>query len=274
MTSKRMTEPISSPKTPVLTASEVRRYARHIVLREIGGAGQQKIKKARIVVIGAGGIGSPVLFYLNAVGIGCIGIIDDDVVSESNLQRQIIHSEKNIGIPKTSSAKEALINNNPYTTVVTHTSRIDAHTAIPLLDNYDIVIDGSDNFETRRIVNRACLTLQKPLILAAISQWEGQLSVFSSNGIGPCYECIFPSEPPEGQIPDCATAGVLGALPGVIGSMAAVEAIKLLTGSGEYLLGKLLIYDALHAQCRIIRFGKDSNCAACMAGINTKNNLD
>ena len=245
-----------------LDADEAERYARHIVLREIGGPGQVKLKKASVLVIGAGGIGSPVLLYLAAAGVGRIGIVDDDRVEVSNLQRQVIHNEKSLGKSKTLSAGQAVKQLNSHIHVGEYEHRIDDDNAAGLIGMYDLVIDGSDNFETRRLVNRACVELGKPLVFAAIGQWEGQVGLVLP-GKGPCYACLFPTDPAPGQVPNCAEAGVLGALPGVMGSMAAVEAIKSLTGAGDDLSGKILIYDALHGMTRLITHDINPGCKVC-----------
>jgi molybdopterin/thiamine biosynthesis adenylyltransferase len=242
---------------------ELERYARHIVLREIGGPGQKRLKAARVLVIGAGGLGSPALLYLAAAGVGTLGIVDDDEVSLSNLQRQVLHSTKAVGRPKTDSAMTALARVNPEVSVETYTTRLTAENADRLIGLFDMVLDGSDNFDTRYLVARTAARLQKSLIFAAIGQWEGQLSTFKPWTGGPCYECIFPERPATSLVPTCADAGVLGALAGVMGAMQAAEAVKEITGAGESLSGALLLYDALATEFRKIRVKKNPDCPAC-----------
>ena len=240
---------------------ELERYARHIVLREIGGAGQQKIKNARVIVIGAGGLGSASLYYLAAAGVGTIGIVDDDVVEVSNLQRQIVHTVDRLGRPKADSATEALSRLNPHPRIVPINRRLEPET-VDLLQGYDLVLDGSDSFGTRRLANGFCVQNGIPYVFGAISQWEGQVSVFS-RGEWPCLACIFPEDPAPGVSLSCAEGGVLGALPGIIGSMMAAEAIKIITGAGHPLASKMLIFDALWGESRTIRLQKNRDCAVC-----------
>ncbi|TGQ45285.1 MULTISPECIES: molybdopterin-synthase adenylyltransferase MoeB [unclassified Mesorhizobium] len=243
-----------------LTDEELERYARHIVLPEIGGAGQQKLKRARVLVIGAGGLGAPVLEYLAAAGVGTLGIADDDTVSLSNLQRQVIHGTDAIGIAKTDSASAAIMRINPNVAVEPHQLRLTAENAPALVARYDIVVDGSDNFETRYAVADACAAEAKPLVHAAVGRFDGSLTVlkpFETGADGkpnPGYRDLFPEAPPEGLVPSCAVAGVVGALTGVIGTLQAMEAIKLITGIGEPLVGRLLLYDALSARFDTIRY--------------------
>ncbi|MCW9043242.1 MAG: molybdopterin-synthase adenylyltransferase MoeB [Pseudopelagicola sp.] len=243
--------------------TELNRYARHIVLREIGGLGQKKLKDAKVLVVGAGGLGSPVLLYLAAAGVGTIGVVDDDEVDNSNLQRQVIHRDDAIGMPKVFSAQAAMKAQNPFVTVKPYQRRLDEETAAALVADYDLVLDGTDNFSTRYLVNRACAGAGVPLVSGALSQWEGQLSVFDPKAGAPCYECIFPEAPAEGLAPPCAEAGVIGPLPGVVGSMMAVEAIKVLTGAGAALRGEMLIYDALYGESRKITLKRREGCPAC-----------
>ena len=240
---------------------ELERYARHIVLREIGGAGQQKIKNARVIVIGAGGLGSASLYYLAAAGVGTIGIVDDDVVEVSNLQRQIVHTVDRLGQPKAESAKEALSRLNPHARIVPINRRLERET-IELLRGYDLVLDGSDSFETRRLANGFCVQNRIPYVFGAISQWEGQVSVFGC-GKSPCLACVFPEDPAPGVSLSCAEGGVFGALPGIIGSMMAAEAIKIITGAGHTLASKMFIFDALWGESRTIQLKKDRNCLVC-----------
>jgi len=242
---------------------ELERYARHIVLHEIGGPGQQRLKAARVLVIGAGGLGSPAILYLAAAGVGTIGVVDDDAVSLSNLQRQVLHGTGDVGVPKVQSADSAVARINPNVTLEPHAERLDETNALALIGAYDLVLDGSDNFDTRYLVNRAAARMQKPLVFAAIGRWEGQISVFRAWAGGPCYACVFPESPAPGLVPACAEAGVLGAMAGVIGAMQAVEAVKLITGAGAPLDGKLMLYDALQAETRIIRVKKRAGCPVC-----------
>lgn len=252
----------SSPSGP-FNDTELNRYARHIVLREIGGAGQRALKDARILVVGAGGLGAPALQYLAAAGIGTIGIVDDDVVENANLQRQVIHTDDRIGMPKVFSAKEFIAAQNPFVTVRPYNRRLTEEIASELFADYDLILDGTDNFETRYLTNRVCVAQGKPLISGALTQWEGQLSLFHPNAHGPCYQCIFPKAPAPELAPNCAEAGVLGPLPGVVGAAMAVEAIKHLTGAGTTLQGQMMIYDALYGENRTIRLKKRADCPIC-----------
>ncbi|MEM9958925.1 MAG: HesA/MoeB/ThiF family protein [Pseudomonadota bacterium] len=246
-----------------LSADDLARYARHIVLREVGGPGQRRLLDASVAVIGAGGLGSPALLYLAAAGVGRLGVIDDDTVSLSNLQRQVAHRTGAVGAPKTRSAADAIRALNPGVAVDLIDERLDRSNAAQILDAYDVVLDGSDNFETRRLVNRVCVGLRKPLIFGAIGQWEGQVSVFAPHLGGPCYECVFPEDPAPGLAPSCAEGGVVGALAGVIGTMMALEAVKVVTGAGEPLIGRLHLYDALYAETRTIALQKRADCPVC-----------
>ena len=250
----------------VFSADELERYARHIVLHEIGGPGQQRLKAARVLVIGAGGLGSPAILYLAAAGVGTLGVVDDDAVSLSNLQRQVLHGTGEVGEPKVESAGRAVARINPHVSFVPHAVRLDEANADATIGAYDMVLDGSDNFATRYLVNRAAARLQKPLAFAAIGRWEGQISVFQPWLGGPCYACVFPESPAPGLVPACAEAGVLGAMAGVVGAMQAVEAVKLITGSGASLDGRLMLYDALQAETRIIKLAKRADCPVCGAG--------
>ncbi|QKD00051.1 molybdopterin-synthase adenylyltransferase MoeB [Mesorhizobium loti] len=248
--------------TTALTTDEIERYARHIVLPEIGGAGQQKLKQARVLVIGAGGLGAPVLEYLAAAGVGTLGIVDDDTVSLSNLQRQVIHGTDTVGMLKTDSARAAIARINPNTAVETHTFRLTIQNAPALVARYDIVVDGSDNFETRYAVADASASERKPLVHAAVGRFDGSVTVLKPFEDGrdgkpnPGYRDLFPEAPPPGLVPSCAEAGVLGALTGVVGTLQAMEAIKLITGIGEPLVGRLLLYDALSARFETIRYAR------------------
>ena len=246
------------------TDEELERYARHIVLREIGGPGQRRLGAARVLCIGAGGLGSPALLYLAAAGVGTLGIVDDDAVSLSNLQRQVLHATERVGERKTESARAALAAVNPHVTVEAHAERLTPDNAARLVGGFDMVLDGSDNFDTRYLLNATCVAAGKPLIAAAIGQWEGQLSVYN-HGDGPCLACVFPERPAAGLAPSCAEAGVLGALAGVMGALQAAEAVKLITGAGEPLVGRLLLYDALWAEFRTIAAPRRADCPVCGA---------
>jgi len=245
------------------SAVELDRYARHIVLHEVGGAGQQKLKKARVCVVGAGGLGSPALLYLAAAGVGTIGVVDDDMVSLSNLQRQVLHDDASIGLPKVFSAQKRLNAINPHVEIRPYERRLDGKMAQDLFAEYDLILDGSDNFRTRYQVNAACVALGKPLISAAISAWEGQISLYHPTEGGPCYACVFPNEPDPDSAPTCSEIGVVGALPGVVGAMMAVEAIKWITRSGAPLLGQMVVYDALYAENRKFRMERRTSCPVC-----------
>lgn len=249
-----------------MTPDEITRYARHIVLREIGGPGQQRLLRAKLLCVGAGGLGSSALLYLAAAGVGRLGIVDDDEVSLSNLQRQILYGTEDIGAAKTQRAKLTLARINPHVEVESHSVRLDASNAADIIAGYDLVLDGSDNFETRYLVNAACARAKIPLISAAMSQWEGQISVYDPANGSPCYRCIFPEAPAEGLAPNCAQAGVMGALAGVMGSMMAGEAIKLITKAGKSLTGELLIYDSLYGEIRKLRLYRREDCPDCGSG--------
>ncbi|MCC6863721.1 MAG: HesA/MoeB/ThiF family protein [Rhodobacteraceae bacterium] len=242
---------------------ELDRYSRHIMLREIGGAGQRKLKNSKVLVIGAGGLGSPVMLYLAGAGVGIIGVVDDDTVDGSNLQRQIIHADQRIGMPKVFSAEQTMRALNPFIEVRPYYRRLTEVNAEILFADYDLILDGTDNFDTRYMVNRVAVKLEKPLITAAISQWEGQLLLSCPARNTPCYECVFPTSPVPELVPSCAEAGVAAPLPGVIGGMMAVEAVKHITGAGETLQGRLMIYDALYAETRVITVRRRSDCAVC-----------
>lgn len=246
--------------------TELDRYARHIVLHEIGGPGQKALRGARVLVIGAGGLGSPALLYLAAAGVGTIGVIDDDTVENSNLQRQVIHRDADIGRPKAHSAADAMRARNPHVTLRPYARRLEPVIAADLFADYDLILDGTDNFDTRYLANATAVAQRKPLISGALSQWEGQLSVFDPARGTPCYECIFPHAPPSGLAPSCAEAGVLGPLPGVIGAMMAAEAIKMITGAGAPLCGELLIHDALYGESRKIALSPRADCPICGGG--------
>jgi len=245
------------------TPTELDRYARHIILREVGGPGQKALRNASVLVVGAGGLGSPALQYLAAAGVGTIGVIDDDVVENANLQRQVIHPDRNIEMPKVHSAAEAMRAQNPFVTVRPYHRRLTDDIAAELFADYDLVLDGTDNFDTRYLVNRTAVATETPLIAAALTQWEGQISLYDPAQGTPCYACVFPTAPDPALVPSCAEAGVIGPLPGVIGAMMAVEAVKHITGAGEGLGGRLLIYDALYAQTRQISMKPTADCPVC-----------
>ena len=245
--------------------AQIERYARHIVLEEVGGVGQAKLLAAKVLLIGAGGLGSPVLMYLAAAGVGTIGVVDDDTVSLSNLQRQIAHTTARIGIPKTESAKQTVAALNPDVTVIPHRERLTPDNAARLIAAYDLVADGSDNFATRFLANDACYLAQKPLVSAALLRFDGQLSTFKAylGGSNPCYRCIYNEPPPPGLIPSCAEGGVLGALAGAIGSLQATEVVKELLGIGDSLSGSLVIYDGLSTTFRKVKVRPDPACPLC-----------
>jgi len=245
-----------------LTLDEVRRYSRHLIIPDVGMAGQKRLKNARVLVIGAGGLGSPALLYLAAAGVGTIGIAEFDEVDESNLQRQIIHGQSDIGRSKALSAKESIAEANPYVNVVLHEERLDNDNVLGIFEQYDLIVDGTDNFATRYMVNDAAVLLKKPYVWGSIYRFDGQASVFWAEH-GPCYRCLYPEPPPPGMVPSCAEGGVLGVLCASIGSIQVNEAIKLLTGIGEPLLGRLMVYDALEMEYRKIKVRKDPNCAIC-----------
>ncbi|HEY0104651.1 MAG TPA: molybdopterin-synthase adenylyltransferase MoeB [Rhizomicrobium sp.] len=247
-----------------LSDDELERYARHIVLREVGGAGQARLGRARVLVVGAGGLGSPVILYLAAAGVGTIGIADFDTVSLSNLQRQIAHRSADIGRAKTASARDAALAINPRVRIECHDMRLEPANALDLIARYDVVADGSDNFETRFLINDAAFFAKKTLVSAAVSEFDGQLSTYKAHEKDrPCYRCLFPQAPPPETAQSCSQAGVLGAAAGVMGTLQALEVIKEITGAGESMAGKLLIYEALTTRFRTLRFARDPACALC-----------
>jgi molybdopterin/thiamine biosynthesis adenylyltransferase/rhodanese-related sulfurtransferase len=245
-----------------LTVDEVRRYSRHLIIPDVAMAGQKRLKNAKVLCVGAGGLGSPALMYLAAAGVGTLGIVEFDVVDESNLQRQIIHGQSDIGRSKAESARDSVLEINPYVTVNLHEQRLDSSNVMDLFAQYDLIVDGTDNFATRYLVNDACVLLHKPYVWGSIYRFDGQASVFWADH-GPCYRCLYPEPPPPGMVPSCAEGGVLGVLCGSIGSLQVNEAIKLLTGIGEPLVGSLMVYDALEMEYRKIKVRKDPNCAVC-----------
>jgi molybdopterin/thiamine biosynthesis adenylyltransferase/rhodanese-related sulfurtransferase len=245
-----------------LTVDEVKRYSRHIIIPEIGMAGQKRLQNAKVLAIGAGGLGSPVLVYLAAAGVGTIGIVEFDVVDESNLQRQIIHGQSDVGRSKAESARDSIKEINPYIDVVLHEERLDSTNVMDIFSRYDLIVDGTDNFATRYLVNDAAVLLGKPYVWGSIFRFDGQASVFWAEH-GPCYRCLYPEPPPPGMVPSCAEGGVLGVMAGTMGTLQANEAIKLITGVGEPLLGQLVVYDALESVFRKVRIRKDPACAVC-----------
>ncbi|MEQ1753960.1 MAG: molybdopterin-synthase adenylyltransferase MoeB [Micropepsaceae bacterium] len=252
-----------------LSDDQLERYARHLILREVGGVGQAKLAQARVLVIGAGGLGSPALLYLAAAGVGTIGIVDNDHVSLSNLQRQIAHRTQDIDRLKVESASDSAKAINPDTHINRHATRLSESNAMGLVSNYDIVLDGSDNFVTRFLVNDTCFFAKKTLVSAAVGQFDGQLAVYKPHvlvegkRVYPCYRCLFPEPPPPGTVPSCTEAGILGALTGVLGSMQALEALKEILGIGETMAGRLMLYDGLGGLVRTVKFAPDPGCALC-----------
>jgi sulfur-carrier protein adenylyltransferase/sulfurtransferase len=245
-----------------LSIDEVRRYSRHLIIPDVAMAGQKRLKNAKVLCIGAGGLGSPALMYLAAAGVGTLGIVEFDEVDESNLQRQIIHGQSDIGRSKAESARDSVLEINPLVTVNVHELRLDSSNVMELFTQYDLIVDGTDNFATRYLVNDACVLLGKPYVWGSIYRFDGQASVFWAEH-GPCYRCLYPEPPPPGMVPSCAEGGVLGVLCASIGAIQVTEAIKLLTGIGEPLLGSLMVYDALEMNYRKIKVRKDPNCAVC-----------
>jgi molybdopterin/thiamine biosynthesis adenylyltransferase/rhodanese-related sulfurtransferase len=256
--------PLVEPATE-LTIDEVRRYSRHLIIPDVGMAGQKRLKNAKVLVIGAGGLGSPALLYLAAAGVGTLGIAEFDEVDESNLQRQVIHGQSDIGKSKAQSAKESVLEANPYVNVVLHETRLDNDNVFEVFRGYDLIVDGTDNFATRYMVNDAAYFLGIPYVWGSIYRFDGQASVFAPTLAedAPCYRCLYPEPPPPGMVPSCAEGGVLGVLCASIGSIQVNEAIKLLTGIGDPAVGKLVIYDALELEWRKLRVRKDPNCALC-----------
>lgn len=247
---------------PALNTEEMARYSRHLILPEVGIEGQQRLKAARVLCVGTGGLGSPMAFYLAAAGVGTLGLVDFDVVDASNLQRQIIHFTKDIGRKKLDSAEEKLKALNPAMNIVKHETMLTSANALEIVRDYDIVADGTDNFPTRYLVNDACVLTGKPNVYGSIFRFEGQCSVFATNG-GPCYRCLYPEPPPPGLVPSCAEGGVLGILPGLVGVMQATEVIKLILGKGEPLVGRLLLIDALNMRFRELKLRRNPECPVC-----------
>jgi sulfur-carrier protein adenylyltransferase/sulfurtransferase len=262
-----------SVRLPELTTDDMARYSRHLILPEVGMEGQQKLKAAKVLCVGTGGLGSPMALYLAAAGIGTLGLVDFDVVDASNLQRQIIHSTKDIGRKKLDSAEEKLIALNPALKVVKHEAMLSSSNALEILKDYDVVADGTDNFPTRYLVNDACVLTGKPNVYGSIFRFEGQASVFAIEE-GPCYRCLYPEPPPPGLVPSCAEGGVLGILPGLVGVIQATEVIKLILGKGDALIGRLLLVDALNMRFRELKLRKNPECPVCGSNPTIKELID
>jgi adenylyltransferase/sulfurtransferase len=262
MTSSPLKPPALVSPGPALTVDEVRRYSRHLIIPDVAMVGQQRLMNAKVLCVGAGGLGSPALMYLAAAGVGTLGIVEFDTVDESNLQRQIIHGQSDIGKSKAQSAKAKISEINPFVQVITHEVRLDNSNVKEIFSQYDIIVDGTDNFATRYLVNDACVLLKKPYVWGSIYRFDGQASVFWAE-YGPCYRCLYPEPPPPGMVPSCAEGGVLGVLCATIGSIQTTEAIKVITGVGEPIIGSLMIYDALEMSLRKIKVRKDPNCPLC-----------
>ena len=257
-----------------LNNDEIRRYSRHLILPEVGLAGQKRIKSASVLCIGAGGLGSPIAMYLAAAGIGKIGIVDFDTVDYSNLQRQILHTDADVGRSKAQSAKESINGINPNCEVVIHNTRISSENALDIIRPYDIVVDGTDNFPTRYLTNDACVLLKKPNVYGSIFRFEGQASVFAPHLGGPCYRCLYPEPPPPGMVPSCAEGGVLGVLPGIIGCIQATEILKLALGKGSLLVGRLMLFNALDMKFRELKLRRDPQCPVCGENPTVKELID
>jgi molybdopterin/thiamine biosynthesis adenylyltransferase/rhodanese-related sulfurtransferase len=257
-----MATAVATPALPKLSNEEITRYSRHLILPEVGMEGQQKLKAAKVLCVGTGGLGSPLALYLAAAGIGTIGLVDFDVVDSSNLQRQIIHSTADVGRPKIDSAADKLKALNPYVNIIKHETMLTSENALEILKDYDVIADGTDNFQTRYLVNDACVLLGKPNSYASIFRFEGQASVFGAPD-GPCYRCLYPEPPPPGLVPSCAEGGVLGILPGLLGVIQATETIKLILGIGQPLIGRLLLVDALGMGFRTLKLRKNPDCPVC-----------
>jgi adenylyltransferase/sulfurtransferase len=254
--------PGRAEELPTLSNEEVLRYSRHLILPDVGITGQRRLKKARVLLVGAGGLGSPAALYLAAAGVGHLGLVDFDSVDVTNLQRQVLHGTSDVGRPKLASARDRIVNLNPYVRLETYETRLTSANALEIFADYDIIVDGTDNFATRYLVNDACVLLGKPNAYGSIFRFEGQASVFATAD-GPCYRCLFREPPPPGLVPSCAEGGVLGVLPGLVGTIQATEAIKLILGVGEPLIGRLLLVDALGARFRTVKVRRDPSCPAC-----------
>jgi molybdopterin/thiamine biosynthesis adenylyltransferase/rhodanese-related sulfurtransferase/molybdopterin converting factor small subunit len=253
---------LEAPSLPELTSDEVRRYSRHLIMPEVGVEGQRKLKAAKVLCVGAGGLGSPAALYLAAAGVGTLGLIDFDTVDFSNLQRQVLYSTDDVGRPKLQAAADRLRGLNPNVKIVGHETMLNSSNALDIFRHYDVIVDGADNFPTRYLVNDACVLLGKPNVYGSIFRFDGQVSIFATKE-GPCYRCLYPEPPPPGLVPSCAEGGVLGVLPGVVGTIQATEALKLIVGTGEPLIGRLLLFDALQMKFRALRLQKDHDCPVC-----------
>jgi adenylyltransferase/sulfurtransferase len=253
---------VEAPALPALTSDEVRRYSRHLIMPEVGVEGQRRLKAARVLCVGAGGLGSPASLYLAAAGVGTLGLIDYDTVDFSNLQRQVLYSTDDVGRPKLQAAADRLHGLNPNIRVVSHETALNSGNAMEIFRHYDVIVDGADNFPTRYLVNDACVLLGKPNVYGSIFRFDGQVSIFATKN-GPCYRCLYPEPPPPGLVPSCAEGGVLGVLPGVVGTIQATEAIKLVIGAGDPLIGRLLLFDALQMRFRALKLQKDPECPVC-----------
>lgn len=262
MDTSHLPDLLAARTLPALSHEELVRYGRHLSLPEVGMAGQQRLKASRVLLVGLGGLGSPLALYLAAAGVGRLGLVDHDVVEASNLQRQVLYGTGDVGQPKVEIAKRRVAEVNPLIRVETHPVRFSEENARALVESYDVIVDGSDNFPTRYLVNDACVLYRKPLVWGAVERFEGQVAVFWSQH-GPCYRCLFPRPPAPGTVPNCAEAGVLGVLPGVVGTLQATEVIKLLLGEGDSLLGRLLVVDALGGASRAVRLAKNERCPIC-----------
>ncbi|MGA3297668.1 MAG: molybdopterin-synthase adenylyltransferase MoeB [Candidatus Bathyarchaeia archaeon] len=260
-------------RTSELSPEEFRRYGRHLIMPEVGLKGQKQLKAAKVLVVGTGGLGSPLCLYLAAAGIGSIGLVDFDVVDQSNLQRQVIFSVRDVGRPKLEAAKDRILELNPNVNVESHETRLTSENALEIIKDYDLVVDGTDNFPTRYLVNDACVLLGKVNVYGSIFRFEGQISVFDAKH-GPCYRCLYPEPPPPGMVPSCAEGGVLGILPGVVGTLQAVETIKIILGKGESLVGRLLLFDALNMNFRELKLKKNPNCPICGQHATIKSLID
>jgi len=254
--------PALSADLPDLAADEILRYTRHLIIPEVGKAGQRKLKGSRVALVGTGGLGSPLALYLAAAGVGTLGLVDFDVVDESNLQRQVLHGTSDVGRKKLDSARDRIEDVNPKITVNAHEQRLTSENALEILRDYDVVADGTDNFPTRYLVNDACVILRKPNVYGSIFRFEGQVAVFWAER-GPCYRCLFPDPPPPGLVPSCAEGGVLGVLPGIVGSLQALEVLKILLGIGTPLIGRMQLFDGLAFRWRELRLRKDPHCPIC-----------
>ena len=259
--------------TPGLTREELKRYSRHLTLPQVGAEGQEKLKQASVLIVGAGGLGAPLGLYLAAAGVGTLGIVDFDVVEESNLQRQVIHSTSGVGRSKADSAARRIAELNPFVRTVLHEARLTSANAMEIMRGYDVIVDGTDNFPTRYLTNDACVLLGKPLVYGSVYRFEGQATLFDAK-IGPCYRCLFPEPPPPGSVPSCEEGGVFGVLPGLIGMIQATETIKRITGIGESLAGRLLVFDALEMRFRELRLRKDPQCPVCGANPSVTQLID